>query len=550
MDIRQFAKKILFANSIDEKLFSPSEFSFSDNFKSITLPSYPSRPSELSLSDNKVKTSFPKISELDQSRKRGEILHFFANHELLAMELMALCILKLKDAPESFLMGLAHTIVEEQDHMKMYMTRMKELGVEFGEIPVNDFFWNALKDIDSISDYTSGMSLTFEQANLDFSLFYIQELEKLQDYETANILQKVYEDEIGHVSFGLKWFDKLRPKKQDLFSEYKTSLKLPLDPHRAKSRLFFDIEGRRKAGFDDSYINAIDSYTSSVGRPPNVYWYNADAELEIASKAYSRKDVIDLLLSDFSGLQQFIATEGDIILSQKTQTSTYSKYLKDKNVKLSEFIEYKNSFKQFPKLDRKRIESFRPWGITKRSQVIEDSFSDKLNKKNSFRNFKDLYDKTNYPELRKELKTKIKSSSIDYDCLYDGIICTSDNQVVEAIELINNNLNLGAVVKEAFGFSGSGIKKIASPKELTENNLNWIKKSIKKHKRVFVEPWVNVVMEFSSVWLDKDPQISFQKIISDSKGQFKGHDLKHFNKSVANNLKRDFLNRVVFMKRH
>ena len=27
MDIRQFAKKILFANSIDEKLFSPSEFS-------------------------------------------------------------------------------------------------------------------------------------------------------------------------------------------------------------------------------------------------------------------------------------------------------------------------------------------------------------------------------------------------------------------------------------------------------------------------------------------------------------------------------------------
>ena len=120
------------------------------------------------------------------------------------MELMALCILKLKDAPESFLMGLAHTIVEEQDHMKMYMTRMKELGVEFGEIPVNDFFWNALKDIDSISDYTSGMSLTFEQANLDFSLFYIQELEKLQDYETANILQKVYEDEIGHVSFGLK----------------------------------------------------------------------------------------------------------------------------------------------------------------------------------------------------------------------------------------------------------------------------------------------------------------------------------------------------------
>ena len=118
--------------------------------------------------------------------------------------------------------------------------------------------------------------------------------------------------------------------------------------------------------------------------------------------------MIDLLLSDFSGLQQFIATEGDIILSQKTQTSTYSKYLKDKNVKLSEFIEYKNSFKQFPKLDRKRIESFRPWGITKRSQVIEDSFSDKLNKKIALETLKIYTIKQIILSLEKSLKLRLK----------------------------------------------------------------------------------------------------------------------------------------------
>ena len=32
--------------------------------------------------------------------------------------------------------------------MRLYLQRMNELGVNFGDIALNDFFWNALKGIE------------------------------------------------------------------------------------------------------------------------------------------------------------------------------------------------------------------------------------------------------------------------------------------------------------------------------------------------------------------------------------------------------------------
>ena len=60
---------------------------------------------------------------LSTASGRGRLLHFFANHELLAMELMALTLLKFPFAEKNFRLGLARTIVEEQKHLRMYVSR-------------------------------------------------------------------------------------------------------------------------------------------------------------------------------------------------------------------------------------------------------------------------------------------------------------------------------------------------------------------------------------------------------------------------------------------
>ena len=49
---------------------------------------------------------------------------------------------------------------------------MKQCGVEFGELPLSDYFWKSVSSMEDPLDYVTRLSLTFEQANLDFTLTY------------------------------------------------------------------------------------------------------------------------------------------------------------------------------------------------------------------------------------------------------------------------------------------------------------------------------------------------------------------------------------------
>ena len=53
---------------------------------------------------------------------------------------MALVLLKFPEAPPEFRSGVLRTLKEEQMHTKLYLKRMAECGVDFGDLPVNGFF--------------------------------------------------------------------------------------------------------------------------------------------------------------------------------------------------------------------------------------------------------------------------------------------------------------------------------------------------------------------------------------------------------------------------
>ncbi|MEO1998864.1 MAG: hypothetical protein ABGZ17_26760 [Planctomycetaceae bacterium] len=59
--------------------------------------------------------------------------------------------------------------------------------VSLGEVPVNDFFWRALSRVDSPMAFTAGMSLTFEQANLDHARYYQAAFARVGDARTATL---------------------------------------------------------------------------------------------------------------------------------------------------------------------------------------------------------------------------------------------------------------------------------------------------------------------------------------------------------------------------
>src|SRR6187402_111858 len=165
MEIREFAGRVLFAATLEEKLQGSVDLTDEQPGPALVTPTAPGRPAGLGFKPaGTARDSFPGTRRLEQSSERGRLLHFFANHELLATELMALVLLKFPDAPAAFRRGVLRTLKEEQEHTRLYLQRMKECGIHFGEIPVSGYFWRAVAGMESPMDYVAGLSLTFEQA--------------------------------------------------------------------------------------------------------------------------------------------------------------------------------------------------------------------------------------------------------------------------------------------------------------------------------------------------------------------------------------------------
>src|SRR6266576_1772609 len=197
MELREFAERVLFATTLEEKLQCPENITDERPGSPIAAPPVPGRPVELRFRQQGAgKGEFPGVHRLEQERERGRLLHFFANHELLATELMALVLLRFPEAPAAFRRGVLQTLKDEQDHTRLYLQRMQECGVEFGELPVSGYFWRAISGMESPIDYVAGVSLTFEEANLDFARHFARGLAAAGDAETSQLLEQIYHDEI------------------------------------------------------------------------------------------------------------------------------------------------------------------------------------------------------------------------------------------------------------------------------------------------------------------------------------------------------------------
>ncbi|MCR9202956.1 MAG: ferritin-like domain-containing protein [Halobacteriovoraceae bacterium] len=270
MRVSDFANHILSLGSLENKLLDSeiiSDYNF--NFQPQRF-SIPVRDEEIAFSDEQLK--FPKKGALKNERERGKALHFFANHELLAIEMMAQALLLFPEMGERSQKLLLKTLSEEQTHLKLYISRMNELGIKFGDYPLNNFFWSYMDKVETLPQFFSVISLTFEQANLDFCLHYKRVFAEVGDEKSANVLETIYQDEIKHVARGRLEVDE-RKKEDDLslWNYYKQILPEPLTPARAKG-IGFDKEGRKKAGLQKSFVENLETYKDNFSVTNRRQW--------------------------------------------------------------------------------------------------------------------------------------------------------------------------------------------------------------------------------------------------------------------------------------
>lgn len=328
MQIREWAEQILFGSSLDEKLYKPEELSDTDS-KHISLPLWPGRDSQICLETkaSQKKTLADKGFQSDFGR--ASIFHFFANHELLALELMALALLKFPTAPKNMRRALTNTMKDEQKHLKQYIQRMRDLGLNFGELPLNSFFWRTISPCRSLEQFFASLSLTFEQANLDYSHFYMLEFKKLEDHLSYNIMSEVYEDEITHVHFGAQWLMNQKPQHKSLWEYHKENIEWPLTPARAKGSIF-DIAARKQAGLDQDYIDKLQCFHTTKGKPPVLYVLNlAQKDNPISLK----------IEQDLSCLFLFVAGKNDAVVINHRPDDLFLKKLVQLGFQIPEIYE-------------------------------------------------------------------------------------------------------------------------------------------------------------------------------------------------------------------
>ena len=356
MELREFAERVLFSTSLEEKLQPPGVITDAQPGSALVTPAAPGRPRGLVFKPTGTsRGEFPGTRHLEQNSERGRLLHFFANHELLATELMALVLLKFPDAPAAFRKGVLETLKDEQEHTRLYMERMKANGIEFGSLPVSGYFWRAVSGMESPMDYVAGLSLTFEQANLDFARHFSTCFAEVGDADSAKLLQKIYRDEIGHVAYGLKWFRRWKNPSESDWDAFCRQLKFPLSPARATG-FSINVEGRKAAGLPVDFIENLNVFSQSKGRTPTVFIFNPLAEARIAGgKGFSPNKHQTQLARDLTSLPMFLCRQDDIVLVERKPSVHFLSGLKEVGFTLPEFVESTK-----PLIERK-LGGLRPW---------------------------------------------------------------------------------------------------------------------------------------------------------------------------------------------
>lgn len=529
MRAREFAERILRATSLEEKLVPPpSSLSYAGVG---TLPAWldqdPCRPPELAFGGAGGRArARPRF---DTPGGRLELLHAFANHELQALELMALALLRFGDTPAAFQRGLVQTLAEEQRHLSLYVSRVEALGGALGEFPCSDAFWRCMAPQTEPAGFLAAMALTFEQANLDFASYYAARFAEAGDGLTRDVLETVIEDEIGHVAFGLRWFRRWQPPAESLFDGHVRCLVPPLQVVRARG-LGFDREARTRAGLPAEYIEQLARVGGSKGALPILRWFNPAAEHEVSGgMGYTPPAGVRAAIEDLDVLMMLPSKPADVVIVRRQPRHAFLEQLKVLRLPTPRFIEADPSGPPWsPSADHEVLGGLEPWGASPRTEFWSAAARARLNVHGHdgatfTAAHRRLYDKRSALEM---------AASLAADDPEPWWIAASElgeaHQTADAAEAalarVGGWHRGPVVIKAPLGTAGRSMIRVVDGR-LTVPQRGWVASTLRRQGAVVVEPWLERIADLSfRLTVDGEGARvdNVGRFLTDRRGQYRG----------------------------
>jgi uncharacterized ferritin-like protein (DUF455 family) len=218
---------------------------------SIDIPGRPQQP---------VLVDPRQVPRRTLSTQEGRIvtLHSFAHIEFNAINLALDAAYRFREMPDEFVNDWLQVAEEEVHHFRLLHDYLIDLGSRYGAYNAHDGLWDMVcKTRHDVLHRMALVPRVMEARGLDVTPGLMRKFTQIGDQRTVDILGVIYQEEIGHVAIGNRWYQYCCNQRGLNARETFSAL---IDQYIA-SRLRgpFNHEARLQAGFELDELNQLEN---------------------------------------------------------------------------------------------------------------------------------------------------------------------------------------------------------------------------------------------------------------------------------------------------
>ena len=150
-----------------------------------------------------------RLAKRGMGSREGRLafMHAVAHIEFNAINLALDAVHRFRDMPDAYYADWLQVAAEEARHFTLVRGYLQSFGADYGDHPAHDGLWEMA--VCTGSDVLERMALVprvLEARGLDVTPGLIDRLKQAGDSEAAGMLAVIYEEEVGHVGIGTRWF--------------------------------------------------------------------------------------------------------------------------------------------------------------------------------------------------------------------------------------------------------------------------------------------------------------------------------------------------------
>lgn len=228
-------------------------FSLDHQSQAIEIPS-PAYPPALQL----VAPRALKRRGIQSQEGRNTLLHAIAHIEFNAINLALDAAYRFRNQPIEYYHDWIKIADDEARHFGLIRAYLNKHNCEYGDYKAHNGLWQMA--VDTQHDVVARMALVprvLEARGLDVTPGIIKKLERANDQAAVDILKVIYQDEIGHVHVGSRWFF-YECKLRDL-EPRSTFIRMVETYLHGELKGPFNTAARLQAGFDEIEMDVLNS---------------------------------------------------------------------------------------------------------------------------------------------------------------------------------------------------------------------------------------------------------------------------------------------------